>query len=209
MLRNYLTIALRHLAKHKGYTFINIFSLAVGMAACLLILLFIQHKRSFDRFHTRADRIYRLNEVQTWEGIAPQQVALSMYPMGPTMQADFPEVTGFTRFIDGGTVLRRGDAMLLVDHTFWTDPAVFELFDFPLLQGDPATALTEPGSAVLTATTAQQLFGDAEPVGQVVTVGERELTVTGVLADVPDVSHLQFDALFSLSTIENEDMLSN
>lgn len=208
MLKNYLKVAWRHLARHKVYTFINIAGLAVGMAACLLILVFLLHETRFDAFHTKADRIYRLNEVQDFGGMIPQHVALSMYLMGPTIQQEFPEVDAFTRFLNGNTLLIREGQQFLFDKTFLTDPAVFEVFDFTLQQGDPMTALVEPGSAVLTPATARTLFGDADAMGQVFTDAEDQTyTVTGVLHSLPATSHLQFDALFSVSTRPEEDWM--
>ncbi|HMB92177.1 MAG TPA: ABC transporter permease [Rhodothermales bacterium] len=208
MLKNYLKVAWRHLARHKVYTFINIAGLAVGMAACLLILVFLLHETRFDAFHAKADRIYRLNEVQDFGGMIPQHVALSMYTMGPAIQQDFSEVEAFTRFIGGSTLLIYEDEQFLLDRAFMTDPTIFEMFDFSLQQGDPATALNEPGSAVLTEETAHKLFGDAHPMGRVfVDAQDQSYTVTGVLHDVPETSHLQFDALYSVSTLQEEEWM--
>jgi putative ABC transport system permease protein len=209
MLKNYLKIALRNLWKQKVYSFINILGLAVGMAACLLIYLFINNELSFDRFHEKGKRIYRLNEVQSFEGISPQHVALSMYPMGPALKETYPEIVDFVRFVGGGTVLRNDPKQIIVEKTFWTDPAFFTVFDFALRHGDRATALNEPNSAVLTEETAHKLFGTDEAIGKSFLQGERQLKITGVLQNVPENSHLQFDALFSLSTIENDNMRNN
>ena len=209
MLKNYLKIAFRNLWKQKVYSFINILGLAVGMTACLLIYLFILHELSFDRLHPKGKNIYRLNEVQSFEGISPQRVALSMYPMGPALKADYPEIIDFVRFVNGGTVLRNDPKQIIVEKTFWTDPAFFAVFDFTLLRGDRATALNEPNSAVLTQETAQKLFGTDEVIGKSFLQGERQLKITGVLQNLPKTSHLQFDALFSLITIEDERARSN
>jgi putative ABC transport system permease protein len=97
MFNNYLKIAFRNLLKHKVYTFINVLGLAIAMATVLPIYLFVENELRFDGFHQKADLIYRLNEVQSFPGIAPQKVALSMYPMGPTLKQDFPEVREFAR----------------------------------------------------------------------------------------------------------------
>ena len=105
MIRNYLKIAIRNLLKNKVYTFINIGGLAVGMAACLVIMLFVTYEKSFDNMHSK--NIVRLNEVQQFEGmVKPQNVALSMYPMGPTLQAEFPEVKSFARVIQSNKMER-------------------------------------------------------------------------------------------------------
>lgn len=211
MFKNYLKIAFRNLWKQKVYSFINILGLAVGMSACLLIYLFINNELRFDRFHEKGERIYRLNEVQRFEGISPQRVALSMYPMGPALRETYPEIVDFVRFVNGGTVLRNDPKQIIVEKTFWTDPAFFAIFDFTLRHGDRATALNEPNSAVLTEETAQKLFGTDDVIGKTFLQGERQLKITGVLQNVPKTSHLQFDALVSVNTIENEDkaMLQN
>lgn len=211
MFKNYLKIAFRNLWKQKVYSFINILGLAVGMSACLLIYLFINNELRFDRFHEKGERIYRLNEVQRFEGISPQRVALSMYPMGPALKETYPEIVDFVRFVNGGTVLRNDPKQIIVEKTFWTDPTFFTIFDFTLRRGDRATALNEPNSAVLTEETAQKLFGTDDVIGKTFLQGERQLKITGVLQNVPKTSHLQFDALFSVNTIENEDkaMLQN
>ncbi len=209
MLKNYLKIAFRNLWKQKIYSFINILGLAVGMAACLLIYLFIDHELRFDRIHPKGENIYRLNEVQSFEGISPQRVALSMYPMGPALKATYPEIADFVRFVNGGTVLRNDPKQIIVEKTFWTDPAFFSVFDFALRHGDRATALNEPNSAVLTEETAQKLFGTDEVIGKSFLQGERQFKITGVLQNIPKTSHLQFDAIFSVSTIEDERARSN
>ncbi len=209
MLKNYLKIAFRNLWKQKIYSFINILGLAVGMAACLLIYLFIDHELRFDRLHAKGENIYRLNEVQSFEGISPQRVALSMYPMGPALKTDYPEIVDFVRFVNGGTVLRNDPKQIIVEKTFLTDPAFFTVFDFTLLRGDRATALNEPNSAVLTQETAQKLFGTDDVIGKSFLQGERQLKITGVLQNLPKTSHLQFDAIFSVSTIEDERARSN
>jgi putative ABC transport system permease protein len=209
MFRNYVTIAYRNLARHAGYAFINIFGLAIGMAVCLLLFLFVDHELQFDAFHAEQDRIYRLNEVQSFEGMNAQHVALSMYPMAPAMQEEFPEVASFVRFVDASDLLVYEDRQTLLDNAFWVDSTFFEVFGFDLIRGDEATALTQPGSAVLTASTARKVFGDEDPIGKTIRSGETPLQVTGVLADVPATSHLQFDAVYAVHTIEEPDWLEN
>ena len=209
MFKNYLKIALRNLWKQKIYSCINVLGLAVGMAACLLIYLFIDNELDFDRFHKKSKNLYRLNEVQSFEGISPQHVALSMYPMGPALKADYPEILAFTRFVGGGTVLQHETKQIILKKTFFTEPAFFSMFDFELRHGDRATALNEPNSTVLTVETAQKLFGTEDVVGKSLVEGKRQFKITGVLENVPQTSHVQFDALFSVNTIENERMLKN
>jgi putative ABC transport system permease protein len=217
MLRNYFKIALRNLWRHRAYSAINVFGLAIGMAACLLIMLFVGYERSFDAFHRKT--LYRLDEVQQWEGmVAPQNVALSMPPMGPALKSDFPEVRNYTRiFANEKVPLQLGEQKVYIPKIFWADPGFTQLFDFELLLGDRATALKEPGSALLTEENIIKFFGNdwkSNPKVMGTTFmryGEDTLSfkLTGVLKNVPSYSHLQFDGLFSMNTIEKPDWREN
>lgn len=210
MLRSYFTIALRNLLRYKIYSAINVLGLSIGMAACLLMMLFVMHELSFDRMHKK--NVYRLDEVQQFEGmVAPQNVALSMFPMGPTLNNDFPEVLNATRIFGGGKEpLQYGEKKIFVEKMFWADAEFMQVFDFPLRAGDRKTALKQPGSIVITEKTARKLFGNADPLGKtLVKYGDDTLSfkVTGVLEDIPQNSHLQFDALSSTVTIEKPDWM--
>ncbi|MEM6844504.1 MAG: ABC transporter permease [Bacteroidota bacterium] len=205
MIKNYLKIALRNLGRYKVYSFINVLSLAIGMAACLVIFLFISDELSFDAFHQQKEQIYRLDEVQSFPGMSPQNVALSMPGMGPNLLNDMPEVTNFTRFwIWGDLLYERDDLQLVIDRTAVVDSTFLEIFDFELLQGDPSTVLDKPNSIVLTETTAQKLFNDDEALGKQLVIGDDNYAVTGILADVPENSHLQYEALISINTVTRE-----
>jgi putative ABC transport system permease protein len=210
MIRNYFKTAWRNLWRNKVYTFINIAGLAIGMAACIVILLFVFYENSFDRFHSK--NIYRLNEVQKFPGmIASQKVALSMFPMGPTLQQDFPEIRNFTRVNwDDKVQLTYRDKRLFLPQTFNVDTSFLHIFDFPLLKGDRAIALEKPNSVVLTESAARKLFGDQDPMGKTIThygSDTTSYTVTGIAADVPENSQLQFDALFSFNTFIRPDWM--
>lgn len=203
MLRNYLKIAFRNLFRHKVYSLINILGLAIGMVVCLLVFLFVNHELNFDSIHSKADHIYRLNEVQTFGAVSAQNVALSMPLMGETIKEDFPEVEEFTRFRGFGKGLyKTGDQELFIEKTAGVDSTFLQLFDFELLEGDRNAVLTEPFSVVLTESTARNFFGNENPIGKTLTSeSDRVLKVTGLMKDVPENSHLQFDALISLTTI--------
>jgi len=203
MFRNYFKTAWRNLRKNRVYSIINILGLAIGMAACIVIMLFVFYEKSFDRMHTR--NIYRLNEVQKFPGmVASQKVALSMFPMGTTMKAEFPEVLNFTRIRwDTKYELTNRDKRLFLPQVFQVDTGFLQMFDFPLLKGDRATALLHPNSIALTRSAARNLFGDEDPIGKTITHYGADTvlyTVRGVLADVPPNSQLQFDALISFNT---------
>ncbi len=205
MLTNYLKIALRNLKRHHWYTFINVTGLAVGIACCLLIFLFVQHELSYDRFHDEAASIYRVyNEVDMPSGQTASFNA-SAY-VGPTLTEAFPEIETFVRLAQPrtSTVFAYEGQYYEESNLLYADSSVFGVFDFPLQQGNPTTALAAPFSLVLTASTARKYFGDADPIGAVLTThgSDQAYTVTGILADVPTTSHLQFDGLIAMATAE-------
>jgi len=210
MFRNYFKTAWRNLRKNRVYSIINILGLAIGMAACIVIMLFVFYEKSFDRMHTK--NIYRLNEVQKFPGmVASQKVALSMFPMGPTIKAEFPEVLNFTRIRwETKYQLTNKEKRLFLPQVFNVDTAFLQMFDFPLLKGDRATALLKPNSIALTQSAARRLFGDEDPIGKTITHYSTDTvlyTVTGILADVPQNSQLQFDALISFNTFIKPDWM--
>lgn len=212
MLKNYLKIALRNIWKNKVFSAINIVGLAVSMAACIVIMLFVFYERSFDGMHSK--NIYRLDEVQKFEGmVAPQKVALSMFPMGPTLQEEFPEIRQFVRINSTGKLpMHYQDQRIELSQAFLTDSNFFQLFEYPLLEGEKDRVLKEPNSIVLTRKGAKNIFGDTDPMGKVVNhFGNDTLTlkVTGIMEDVPANSHLQFDALISFNTIAKPDFMKN
>lgn len=210
MLWNYIKIGLRNTWNQKLLSFINIFSLAFGIAACLLIYLFIQDERSFDAFHTKKAQIYRLDEVQSFPGTNTQNVALSMPGMGPNIQKDYPEIQNFTRFWGRGKRLfERGDKRFVIEETAAVDSTFLEIFDFPLIDGDRNTALDEPYSVLLTEEMAEKFFGKQSPIGETLIRGDDPYKVTGVLKNVPENSHLQFDLLMSMTTVTREDSSFN
>jgi putative ABC transport system permease protein len=204
MLKNYIKIAWRNLWKSKVFSAINIVGLSVGMAACIIIMLFVTYEKSFDNFHTK--NIYRLNEVQKFPGmIASQKVGLSMYPMGPTLQAEFPEIKNFTRVKwDNKFQTTYGDKKIFLPQVFFVDSTFLKLFDFKLLSGNRANALDKPNTAIVTQETARKLFGDANPIGKTIKHYGSDTTsyvITGLLQNVPKNSQMQFDGLFSFRTI--------
>jgi putative ABC transport system permease protein len=212
MIKNYFKIAWRNLWKNKVFSFINIIGLAVGMAAFMVIMMFVAYEKSFDNFHTK--NIYRLNEVQTiGQQGATQKVALSMFPMGPALKLEFPEIKNFTRVKwHEKYQLTNGEKRIFVPEMFAVDSTFFNIFDFKVIRGNKQTALLKPHTTMLTQTTAKKLFGDADPIGKVIThYGDDTVTftVTGILADMPKNSQLQFDGLFSFSSIFKPWMFTN
>lgn len=205
MLRNYLKVAFRNALKNKLTSFINIFSLALGIAACLLIYLFIQDERSFDAFHTQKDKIYRLDEVQSFPGTNTQNVALSMPGMGPNLHRDYPEIQDFTRYWGrGNRLFVNGDNRQIIEQTVNVDSTFLRIFDFEMIEGDRNSALDEPFSIILTKEVSERFFGKESPIGKSLEMDENQYKVTGLLENVPENSHLQFDVLISMSSIYSE-----
>lgn len=199
MLRNYLKTTLRGLMRRPTFSLINIFGLALGLTACLLIARYVQHEWSYDRFHTHADRIVRLN-THTDLG-AEHEASSSLALYGPMMQAAIPEIMDVVRLQNATFSIVQDDRRFEDIPTLFSDSTVFDVFSFELQRGDPATALNNPFSLVLTQEAAQRHFGDTDPIGQTLNVnGEVDATVTGVLTPIPAASHLEFDMLVSMST---------
>jgi putative ABC transport system permease protein len=207
MFKNYLKLAIRNLWKNKAFSAINIIGLSLGLVVCITILLFVQYERNFDGMHKK--NIYRLDEVQSWEGmVQPQKVALSMYPMGPSLKNDFPEVKNYVRIFDFEKAgLEYKNKHVYLEKVFWTDSSFFNVFDYKLVKGNSRQVLTQPNSVVLTEESAEKLFGQEDPMGKSVsTYNMRDtihFTVTGIMENVPENSHLQFNGLYSLSSIVN------
>src|SRR5450432_2393726 len=158
MLKNYFTIAWRNLRRHKLYSAINIVGLAIGMTACIVIMLFVYNENSFDSMHSK--NIYRLNEVQKFPGmIASQKVALSMFPMGPTLKNEFPEIKNFTRVNwQEKYQMTYQEKRVYLPEMYFVDSTFLQMFDFELLKGNRATVLQKPNSVVLTRASAEKLF---------------------------------------------------
>jgi len=200
MFHNYLKIALRHIKRHKGYAFINIAGLAVGMASCILILIWVQDELSFDTFHKNADDIGRIIvHDQTAEGI--QSAALSPPPLAEYLISGYPEIVNATRFrIHNNWLMQSENKKFMEDGLAFVEPSFFEMFTFPI-KGDPETALLYPNSLIITQSMAEKYFGEEDPIGKNIRANNRlDFVVTGVIQDIPENSHLsfQFAAPFSL-----------
>ncbi len=206
MLKNYLTVALRSLRRQKGYAALNVVGLAVGLACCGFIGLYVQDELSYDRFNERADRIVRVvREIRS--GGEEIDSAPTSAPMAPALEAEFPEVEHAVRLVMASGLLERVSGTERVRYqepaVAYGDAAIFEVFSFPLVAGDPARALVEPNAVVLTESLARKYFGDTDPMGQPLRLDDQvTLTVTGVMRDVPPTSHLAFDAVVSFATWE-------
>ncbi len=201
MLRNYLRIAFRHFWRHRAFSFLNIIGLTIGLTACFLVFLYVHFELSYDGFHTKADRIYQLVcDVKTPTSIIHQ--GLCSAPMAINAAEEFPEIEKVVRVDEQRRLVRNGALAFEEDKSVLADSTFFEVFDFPLLQGDPRTALREPLSIVLSATTAKKYFGNGNPMGRTLLLKEEGLTarVTGIMKDMPENTELKADLLVSKST---------
>ncbi|MFN8348370.1 MAG: permease prefix domain 2-containing transporter [Spirosomataceae bacterium] len=203
MIRNNLKIAFRHLAKNRVFSAINIGGLAIGLACCMTILLYVHFEWSFDQFHSKAHRIYRVNKTVTEAGKNTELHAITPGAMAPALTADYPEIEKAVRvrpwFND--MLVSYQNTHLKISDVVYADAAFFEIFDFPLVQGDRKTVLTEPYTAVVTEETAHALFGNESPIGKtLITLYNIPVKVTGVAKNSPENSHLKFKMLISWST---------
>ena len=204
MLKNYLKIALRNMLKHKGYSFINITGLAVGMACCILILLYIQFEFGYDKFHKDADKIFRVAKDFRIKGEPASYGTATPPTLAPIILNDFPEVEHAVRLYGSKGVIKYGEKKFIEEGIFYADASFFNIFTFPFIKGNPETALKYPYSVVLTEETAKRYFNREDPLGKTISFKNTEdFKVTGVIKVVPINSHFKFDILFSLATLED------
>ncbi len=201
MLRNYLKIAWRNLRKQRGLSFINIFGLAVGLACCVLITLYVLDELSYDRYNAKADRIFRVHTDVKFGG-NDMQMAVSPDPIGPTLKKDYPQVEQFVRLHQRGTwlVKRVGSTNNLREENItFADSTLFDVFTLPFLTGDPKRALTSPNTVVISESAAKRHFGNKDPMGQTLVFNNADaFKVTGVMRDMPTNTHFQSDFFLTM-----------
>ena len=197
MLKNYLKIAIRSILRHKAYSIINISGLAIGMASSILILLWVQNELSYDRWHKHGREIYRITSAAE-----DFKTAVSCSGMPRAFQAAIPAIKNTVRLSPvHSTLISIGDKKFKENRTFYVDSTFLDVFSFPLVKGDVKTALMRPDGVVITEELATKYFGKDNPLGKVLRKDNREdVMVTGVLANIPDNSHLQFDMLLPFSS---------
>ncbi|MBN1940040.1 MAG: ABC transporter permease [Candidatus Aminicenantes bacterium] len=192
LLWNYVQVALRKIRRQKGYAFINIAGLAVGLACSILMMLWIAEETGFDRFHRDGDSIYRLITEARNENASILD-ARAPTPAAPALKDEFPEVADFCRFRTNNNYgVRLGDQVSFTEVIGIADPSFFTFFTFPFIRGNPKTSLIEPRSIVVTESLARRFFGDEDPLGKLLNIGRDPYTVTGMIKDIPDNSHLHF-----------------
>jgi putative ABC transport system permease protein len=204
MLKNYLKVAFRNIIRHKGYSFINVTGLALGMGCCLIIMLWVMDELSFDRFHENANQIYRIEQDQFYSE-RTFHVNVTPYPMAQGCKDEIPEIKYATPIPNTRTILVRYQEKAFFERGGIAVPPDFlEMFSFPFIRGDKEGALDQPHSVLITERIAQKYFGEKDPVGEVLTVNNRfSFTVGGVLEDEPTNSVIRFDMIFPYEFLED------
>jgi len=190
MFKNYLKIALRNIQKNKIYSSLNIIGFAIGIAAYILIGLYVNYELSYDKIHEKSDRIYQ---------VFTSRAATTPAPLAPTLMKEFPEVEAATRVEDaGGFLIRHGEKVFIEENWFWADMYLFDIFTFPFLKGEKSSVFDKPKSIVINEKTAEKYFGDQDPINKILTCtftnGKNiDFTVTGVLKNIPQNSYIKGD----------------
>lgn len=206
MIENYITVASRNLAKRKLYSFINALGLSIGMAFCILIYLFIVDEKSFDQFHTNKDRIYRMHGIEYSDARAKdpkadgpfEKLAFMQIGLAPAMKAELPEVEYATHFCSRTSIVRHEDKVFRESFVY-VDADFFKMFSFPLLKGNRDKIFATVDEVVLTPAMAEKYFGDKDPIGEMITLDDKLLTITGVMEAPPANSSLNFQMLVPIT----------
>jgi putative ABC transport system permease protein len=206
MFKNYIKTAWRNLIKQKAFSILNISGLAIGLSCFLLIAIYIIDEISFDKFHTKASRIYRINSAIRFGG-ADMKLAVTADPMGAALKKDYPQVEEYVRIYNsnGGKLIKKDLAFIPESRVAHVDSTFFNVFTLDVLEGDAKTALNEPNTVVLTESAAIKYFNTTKAVGKTIETNERNSTlykVTAVIKDIPRTSHFDFDFLFSMDNVE-------
>ncbi|OQP42754.1 hypothetical protein A4H97_11350 [Niastella yeongjuensis] len=209
---NYFKTAFRSLKRNKGFTFLNLAGLTIGVAVCLLIIFYVVDETSYDRYNSNGNRIYRVN-TDTKINTSITSSAIAAPRVAAALRLNFPEVENTVRLLaDEEVRFKKGDELVMEKNALFCDPSIFDIFTLPLLEGDPNTALTEPNTIVLTERMAEKYFGTTHVLGKVlVRVGDRNsntsLKITGVIKNLPAQSHFEgdfFESMVGLPIAGNE-----
>jgi putative ABC transport system permease protein len=204
MFSNYLRTTLRNLWWNRGYAATNITGLALGIAVCLVILLYVQMELSFDRFNERGDQIYRVIYAPAWSGVERSPSIYTPTILAPLLRREVPEVESAVRFFDsfGSVLVSSGDRVFEEDRFFYADSTLFSIFSLALREGDPSAALRRPFTVVLSRSMALKYFGTESVVGRTITLNNRQpFEITGVMSDIPRTSQIQFDFVASFVSL--------
>ena len=203
MIRNYIKTAYRSLIKNKGFTILNVLGLALGLATCLLIVFYVFDELNFDSYNKKADRIYRINEEIKFGG-NENSYAVSPAPVAAALKNDFPEIEQVARFRNqGGNSVKKGNQNIREDMMIYADRSILDIFTLPMIYGNPATALTEPHTIIITERIAKKYFDRTNVVGQVLVFNNTDpYKITGVIKDIPLQSHFHFDFFIAMSGLD-------
>ncbi len=205
MIKNYIKIAYRNLIKTKLFSTINILGLSIGITACLLILHYVQYEKSYDRFHSKIDQIYRLRYERISENGSAVRFASCTPPAGALIRERFPEVDKLARvFRYRGVVISHEDIKFTEEKVFHAEPDFIDIFDFKFIKGDPKEALGSVDQALISESMAKKYFGNEDPYGKIIKLDQRAAyQVAGIFEDIPNNSHIKFDFLLSFENFEN------
>ncbi len=204
MIKNLLKTALRHIRKHIGYSLLNILGLTLGILSALLLIIYVSDELSYDRYHTNADRIYRVSSKIT-EPDDQFTWTVAQIPMGPQVVQDYPEVQSFVRFIPMNRGLYKFEDKEYIEEDFYyVDSTLFDIFTYKIIKGEVRSAVKDPGKIVLTETAAGRYFGENDPVGKTLTSGTSTFEVTGVIEDVPFNSHFRFEGITARNNLPKQ-----
>lgn len=204
MLLNLLKTAIRHIRKHAGYSLLNIIGLTLGITSALFLAIYVSDELSYDRYHEKADRIYRVSSKIT-ETDDQFTWIIAQIPMGPQVVIDYPEVESFVRFINMPQALYSfEDKQYVEEDFFYADSTLFDIFSYKVIRGEVRSAVKDPGKIVLTETVAARYFGSDDPIGKVIKTGNSTFEVTGVIEDVPSNSHFRFDAVSARNNLPKQ-----
>jgi putative ABC transport system permease protein len=206
MLKNYIKIAFRNLLRYKVFSVINILGLAIGLACCMLISLYVKDELGYDKFHANADRIYRV--TRNWvnqEGVVSLHLGHVAPPFGPLLENDFPDIEKVVRLLETNFPFRYEEKSFNEENVFIAEPAIFDIFTIPVVSGDPKRALNEPFSIMLSDKAAERYFGLEDPVGKTIRASNKfDLMVTGVFKSLPANAHFHPEFLLSFSTLNDD-----
>ena len=200
MFKNYLKVAFRNLLKNKGISFINITGLAIGITSCILIFLFIHNELSYDKQNKKFDNIFRVLTIDKALGVSSNLVGITLPALGPAMKNEFPEVKEEVRVNRSGKdLIEYNQKFLYSKDLIYAEPSLFKVFDFDFINGNKASALTKPNTAVLTEEISKRIFGNENPIGKSFKVdNDKDIEVVGILKDIPRTSHLAMDVIISI-----------
>ena len=209
MIRNYLKLGWRNITRHKGFSFINISGLTIGMACCILILMWVQNELSYNRFFENADQIFRINKKYTIGNKTSYNPA-TPYPLAQSTKDKFAEVLDATKYYRISALLKYEDKIFNERRVCVTDSSFFNIFKFQFIKGNRKTALTNPNSMVLTKTFADKYFGNSDPIGKMVTLdNSKQFMVTGVIKNIPDNSDIKYDIFVPAFGVDDDDNSDN